>query len=378
MRTLRLLLGCVGAAIGLVLLLPLLIIGLPFWIVAGLTRAIARQLEPGYTPYGELIMFDHYYGWRPRPNLATHHLADDVFRLTTDESGWRGRATLTESDVIVLGDSFAWGFGVNDEDFFADLVAPLRIKAIGTIGYNMVQELLWLRGLAPQIGGKLVVWLVYLGNDLHENLLPDMCGYRMPFLRRRTADADWQITFDHLSPAKWPYRSQLQNERRDYYGALARICVPGWEADRTYDSCRFLIRTGRDVCDAAGARLVIMTVPETTQLDEKGLELLRSRVGGAAPSFDPRYPDHRLRLVCGELAVDFVAGADYLQRGHYKQRDCHWNPEGHRRIADLIVTLYQQHLMRAPSVEEQVAAFAPAEAVPIPSFATGRRTAGRS
>jgi hypothetical protein len=378
MGVLRLLLGSVGATIGLLLLLPVLIVGLPFWLVSRLTHAIARRLEPTYTPYGELIMFDPHFGWRPRGNLATCHLADDVFRLTTDDSGWRGRGTVAESDVIVLGDSFAWGFGVDDDDFFADLAAPVRIKAIGTIGYNMVQELLWLRGLAPQLGGKLVVWLVYLGNDLHENLLPDMCGYRMPFLRRQTGDADWQIVSDHLSPATWPYRSQLHNERRDYYRALARVCMPGFDSDRTYDACRFLIRSGRDVCDAAGATLVVMTVPETTQLDQQGIELLRSRVAGSAALLDPHYPDHRLRQVCLELGVEFVAGADYLQRRHYKQRDCHWNPEGHRRIADLIVTLYRKHPMRARTVNGQIAAFAPPEAVPIPSYAGGRRAGGRS
>jgi hypothetical protein len=355
MATLRLILGCVGAVAGMAIVLPVLILGLPFWIVSALTRTLARRLEPPCTPYGELIAFDPNFGWRPRLNLATHHLADDVFRLTTDESGWRGRVTLAASDVVVLGDSFAWGFGVDDEDFFADLNPALRIKAVGTIGYNMVQELLWLRHLAPHLNRKLVIWLVYFGNDLYENLLPDMCGYRMPFVRR-TRDGDWQIASDHLSAAKWPYRSQLRNDQRDYYGALARVCMPGFHAERAYDACQFLIRSGRDCCAAAGARLVVMTVPESTQLDEHGLGLLRSRLPGAAASFDPQYPDRRLREVCEQLGVRFVAGADHLRRHHYKTRDCHWNPAGHRRVADLIAALHGELAASTPHVSEQVPA----------------------
>src|SRR5690606_15625900 len=121
-------------------------------------------LEPSYLTKDQLIAFDPVFGWRPRPNLNTHHLMVDLFPLSTDAQGWRGRATLAESQVVVFGDSFAAGYGVSDEHLFANLSATPRIKPIGIGGYSMVQELLWMRALAGELAGKLVVWFIYFGN----------------------------------------------------------------------------------------------------------------------------------------------------------------------------------------------------------------------
>jgi len=159
MIALRLVLAAISALFGLLLILPVIVAGLPFWTVGVLTRAIAQLLEPRFASWEELIEFDQRFGWKPTPHLDTYHLADDLFRVTTDAEGWRGKhTTISESQLIVLGDSFAWGYGVDDKNFFAHLNPDLGIKTIGTVGYNMVQELLWLRELSSQLEGKLVVW----------------------------------------------------------------------------------------------------------------------------------------------------------------------------------------------------------------------------
>jgi hypothetical protein len=57
-----------------------------------------------------------------------------VFEASTDGEGWRGRRTIEESDVVAFGDSFAFGHGVNDRDFFADRMTRLKMKAVGADG----------------------------------------------------------------------------------------------------------------------------------------------------------------------------------------------------------------------------------------------------
>ena len=81
-------------------------------------------------PWTEIMTFDQQLGWRPRPDLDAHYLADrdDVFRVVTDHEGWPGTRSLDESAVVVIGDSFAFGYGVDAGKSFADLNPGLAIK----------------------------------------------------------------------------------------------------------------------------------------------------------------------------------------------------------------------------------------------------------
>src|SRR5688500_213079 len=82
-------------------------------VIAWCSRALGRLFEPSFVPWTDLIAFDRQLGWRPRPNLDTRYLADgdDIFRIVTDEEGWPGRRTIEGSDTVVIGDSFAFGYG---------------------------------------------------------------------------------------------------------------------------------------------------------------------------------------------------------------------------------------------------------------------------
>jgi hypothetical protein len=83
------------------------------------------------------------------------------------------------------------------------VLASPRIKAIGANGYNMVQELLWMRRYAPQLAGKLVVWFVYHGNDLFDNLQPNVFQYRTPFVRERHDGRGWEVVTEHVRRSPW-------------------------------------------------------------------------------------------------------------------------------------------------------------------------------
>src|SRR5262245_8238951 len=110
----RAILAFVAALAGVILAALFLILASPFLLVATLTRALAAALEPAYLTRDQLIEFDSQFGWRPRPNLNTHHLMVDLFHIRTDRDGWRGDATLEESEIVVFGDSFAAGYGVGE------------------------------------------------------------------------------------------------------------------------------------------------------------------------------------------------------------------------------------------------------------------------
>jgi hypothetical protein len=335
-----------AALFGMLLAAPIVVLGLPFWAVAVLTHTIARLLEPQFVPWQELITFDQAIGWKSKANLDAYGIADDVFHLTTDSQGWRGQTSLAESDVVVFGDSYAFGYGVDDKALFSEINPHVRIKAIGAPGYNMVQELLLMRQLSSQLRDKLVVWFFYLGNDLYENLMPDMKGYRTPFVRQVNGAGDWEIVTSHINPTKWSYTSKP----RSYLHILAQLCTPAFLSQRAFAACEFLIKEGNMVCRQAGAQLVVVSIPDPSQLSESGLELLASR-SRDIKRFDPDFPDRQIGAICRKWGVPFVAAKEHVDIGDYKEDDVHWNKQGHQRVSKLLSSLYHDHWSEQKDVD---------------------------
>ena len=327
-----------AALFGIVLLVPVLVLVVPLWVVAACTRALGGLFEPAYVTRDQLIEFDPVFGWKPRPNLDTHHLMADLFRIRTDAHGWRGRFSLAESDIAVFGDSFAAGYGVGEDGLFANLHSDPRIKPIGIGGYSMVQELLWMKELAPRLHGKLVVWFIYFGNDLYDNLSPDLRGYRKPFAREVRHTGGWEIFSGHVSREKWPITPRL-GHGEIHMSKLAELCSDTFLAQRAYRACEFLIQQGRELCAEAGADLAVLTIPDTHQLSPGGHRYLQSLVPNLK-TFDPDTPDRKLASICQHLGVPFVSGKTFLDVSCYKRNDCHWNESGHRRVARLLAELH--------------------------------------
>ena len=338
MRFLRLLLASVAAVVGLMLAVPVVALGLPFWGIVGLAR-LARPLVGRFVTravtWQEVIEFEPTVGWKPRAHLDTHVTADRPFHLVTDEHGWRGPTSLTDSDMVAFGDSFAFGYGADERTFFASEQPTVRIKAIGANGYSMVQELLWMERLSAQLAGKIVVWFIYYGNDLYDNLQPHLDHYRMPFVRARNGPLSWEIVTYHVGPEPWPFAS-----RPNYTARLAEICSPTLLSNRAFGACRFLIARGRDLCTKAGARLVVMGIPQKHQLSARGRERLAARAP-TAEGFDYELPDRKIAEICHQLGIQFIALTDHLTHADYKQKDTHWNAHGSRRVAAVLAETYR-------------------------------------
>ena len=260
-----------------VVLSPVFLVAVFLLLFVSAVRAIGRRLEPAFVTWPELVEFDRTLGWKPRPNMDGHYLADqdDVFRIVTDREGWPGRRSLDESDIVVIGDSFAFGYGVDTNRSFAELDPKLRVKALGAPGYSMVQPVLLMEQLGRRLRGRLVVWFAYLENDLQDNLAPEMRKYRAPFVRLDPVRGEWTIVDEHLEPRKWEC-SNLDARR-----LFPRFCVPGPLADRAYSACDYLIGRAERACHEAGAHLVMVTIPHPMQLTTTGMASLAALSGHA-------------------------------------------------------------------------------------------------
>jgi hypothetical protein len=327
-----------AAVPALALALPVVILAAPFLIVSRLTRLLASALEPPVLPWAEVLRDDPEVGWHHRPGLqaCVHNMNGDAFRFETDDEGWRGRRSIDESDVVVFGDSFAFGYAVDEDEFFANVPGPARIKGLGVLGYSMVQPLLWMERLGARLRGKTVVWLIYEGNDLDDALRPHVFGRKAPFLREAPGGKGWELVDHAAHGSPRPFQLHAKN-----YERFVDICCDSPYAKRVFSAAEYLVRRAREACEAAGAELVVMTVPELSPIQ---LGLIERTVAQRedAEAFDPDLPDRRMAGICQRLDVRFIPLKGRLTTGDYLKHDVHWNARGNRRFAAIVQELHAQ------------------------------------
>lgn len=318
-----------GAVVGLILLLPALAIALPVWLIALLTRAAERLFHQPLVDWRGIVQYDPVLGWRPRPNVRGYcRSGRDVFHVTTGADGWPGPGEIDRADVLVVGDSHAFGYGVDDGCAFPQLTRGFSVKAVAAPGYNLVQELLVLEELGPRLRGKLVVWFIYHGNDLFDNLVPQMNGYRTPFVRE--SEGRWEIVGSHVSSDRWPWWPGGRHGRRGL-PSLLMLHSDTHLAARAYDACAWLLARGQAACSVAGAHLVVLSIPAPLALQPPN-----RRPAG----FEPDYPDRQLGEICSRLGLPFVPLRGTLTLDHFKPHDDHWTEQGHRCVAGVLERLY--------------------------------------
>ena len=121
--------------------------------------------------------YDSLLGWAHRPGQEGI-FETPQFRTVVriNQKGLRDREHLYEREndtkrILVLGDSFAWGYGVEEAERFSQLLEEaLGVEVInaGVSGYSSDQELLWYRNEGIKYETDLVI-LVVAGNDVGDN-----------------------------------------------------------------------------------------------------------------------------------------------------------------------------------------------------------------
>jgi hypothetical protein len=98
------------------------------------------------------VVSDARAGWTNRPNIEQQPVVfgNSRFIMSTDGGGRRitratgARPTASAAQVVLLGDSFVYGLGVNDEETVGSILARetrYGIVNLGVVGYGTDQEL---------------------------------------------------------------------------------------------------------------------------------------------------------------------------------------------------------------------------------------------
>jgi len=141
---------------------------------AGLAEVALRVADYPPSNFSPWIRSDRY-GFRLAPGIATRMRGPEYdVEVRTNSLGLRDDEPGPKAGprVLLLGDSFAMGYGVPRGELFADLLEKqlgIDVVDAGTGGYEIVQQPRMLADLAPRLQPDLVVYALYLGNDLAQN-----------------------------------------------------------------------------------------------------------------------------------------------------------------------------------------------------------------
>lgn len=295
----------------------------------------------------QMFVSDEVTDFRLKPNVRDRLVwpGDVEFSWTTNSRGYRTTREFAvpkpaaTKRVLLLGDSFTFGQGVNDSQTFAAeaqrrleaACAPTRIDIIntGVPGFSTSQELALLEreGVALQPD---VIVLGFYGNDPQDNLTRGvhvLAGDTLAPRPREARPALYRIKrlVDRVPGYAWlAAHSQLVNLiRRTYVAASANNgstsppnggvhAEPGPELgakakkgdEYAWHLMRALLSRMRDAARRADSRLMVLLIPDTNDV--------RSLTSQAEAPATIATPVSEMRSLCRELDLQCLDLAQWM------------------------------------------------------------------
>jgi hypothetical protein len=294
----------------------------------------------------------------------------------------------------VLGDSFVWGFGVEDEEIFTSVLErrsdpPLEVVNLGVSGYGTDQQLLLWRALGARFRPDVVLLVLCPYTDLAENLLASAYGHPKPVFHfsedghrvgnqpvpeRPDAWQGGRIASDAAAAelAQRPLLARLATQSallssaivalarletprrmlggrrilpvRDHalsWQSLAHVDPPTPQSAAVWRTLLRLVDLLHDDVAASGARLEILVVPSVIQVyPELWEQFVRSVPPPAGARWSRDAPNERIAAhgrVRGIPVIDPLEALRAAGRTNpflYFPWNSHWTRDGHRLVAE--------------------------------------------
>lgn len=259
--------------------------------------------------------------------------------------------------VLVLGDSFVFGVGVDVEDSLPkallrrvqELDPSLRVEVLnaGVPGYSPWQELKTLVKLAPAVAPDLVVQVIFMGDDWYGNVR------RIPPDQAHRDVTEWLRVQSALF--RFVDRFVLSRFKGGDHYEPHRV-RPTPEFARRVDFVMTILEETRDVAAASGADFLVVLCPRFTQVYEDAWSKANLVYGLPAEEYDPLEPNRsfgeRLRS-SGFAVIDLLAPMrdEGRRRSLHFPVDGHWNREGTAFAAEIIAPTIAARLRGQPKEE---------------------------
>jgi hypothetical protein len=261
--------------------------------------------------------YDPELGWSLVPNSATVVSLPRTVTVKNNSLGLRDIEPERDAKptILFLGDSFVWGYNVEDSERFTDLLRSelpgYRIVNAGVTGYGTDQEYLLMRRIWELVNPDVVVLMFCVENDRADNSKNVRYFSYKPYLRM-TADGDWQFAGQ---PVPKERRALFKESSLARTSMLARLAISAYVELRYWritvpDPTERLIGMMREFVEARGRKFAV-----GVQRQEPQLEAFLRRQGIPQASFE---------------------GAELYDSSR------HWTPDGHKLVARRLMTLFAE------------------------------------
>lgn len=309
-----------------------------------LLRGLGRgPLQANPVP-GNFWRHDAELGWQNLPG------ADGVFdhprfriHVHANSKGLRDREYAYERTpgrrrILVIGDSFVWGYGVEQHETFPKVLEALLPNAevinAGVAGYGTDQELLWLRSEGVRYRPDVVI-LLMCGNDDGENNSDLVFWvYRKP--RFRQADHG-ELVLTGV-PVPLPSRTtRLKHWMLTHSALLFQL------KSVVIDP----LRRPEKATEPVGFGLTLALVDQIAGVvRDIGARLVVAATVRYAPSaqFQTHWPELVRALRERRIeTLDIDRSPGYANEKMLINGEGHWNPAGHRFVAEQLRHIIQDH-----------------------------------
>jgi hypothetical protein len=280
--------------------------------------------EPRFEVTGHRYLFDSYLGWRNIPNWKATTRGES---LTINSKGLRDQEytyerTAGAKRVLVLGDSFTWGYGVSDEEIYTEVLERKlaeqgrnwEIINTGVSGYGTDQEYLFFKTEGLKYQPDLVILALYLYNDPDNNCAEAQYALGKPvFVNTNLTELQGPV----LRPEK---EISYIDELNPAHITLA------------------LIDAIEKTCDENGIRFMVMSFGLHGEKTNPNWTWMWEMVKGGLDQRSSRYPVF-------DLDQAFIGANHTNQKLIEGNDDGHWNAFGHEVAADLLnrfLVLYEK------------------------------------
>ena len=157
------------------MLLSIAFLGLRAWLFPS-TQWIYLY-EIGHEKTGHRYIYDETYGWRNIPNWKGTTFGRT---LTINSKGLRDSEypymkPKGSRRILILGDSYTWGYGVSDDDIYTEILenklrkhGSWEVLNAGVSGWGTDQQYLFLKNEGFRYSPDIVIVSFFFGNDFRE------------------------------------------------------------------------------------------------------------------------------------------------------------------------------------------------------------------
>jgi hypothetical protein len=180
----------------------------------------ARFFVPQWTPQGadrNFWLYDDLLGWTHKPNQqGLFYDRDFSIKVSINSQGLRDKEYAfnrveAKNRLLVLGDSFAWGFGVEHHEIFTEILEDnypnWEIINASVSGYGTDQEFLYLKHRGIHYQPDIVLLLFHL-NDVYSNNSSEIYRHNKP---------RFQFVNNKLTLTNYPVPEPSLKQRLDDY-----------------------------------------------------------------------------------------------------------------------------------------------------------------